>query len=1047
MASTIKLGKVKLVYKGSYSRTATYSSGDIVGFGTVSVGAGTTNNQLFIYKNETAKAGTYPYVRTCRGTTTIGVSTNIIDVTITDSNPGGDFNYTVVPTLSHVHSRYFPSNTKVLSKTTVSSNVVRIITSKKSNNNSSASNESIVIGARRISNRYDTQRNTVDWDLYSESTKFKGDFSSNSNYEIGDIVVKNNQSYICVTPVGTGNTEMFGSGLGPSTTTKTPDPDFDLIGAWETFLNADRYPYQKAALLPNTNPYGWEGHPYINPPSWGNTGVGSYYRGGIPWTLQNDIKDNVNAWRWNNSTLRYSTTYGMNVSFIDNDGNQVTSGGFNNDNNLGSNAGGDTAYVFGTFSEGNSFSNNSYYDNTSPAYGGLPFGDTKTKPKIIQYVRTFRGHLYLFSNGSVGVSGNNSTVKGFGDSTDNSSSLVKEIKRSSFRDRSIVKISAHDDARANASYASIAALDEQGELWVWGNNSTGQLGVGTEKINPCDITLGIDGGSGGGHDYVSSNDTTYYSPYCLGKIAFANKRIIDVAVGAYSMYALDEDGDLWSWGYNNIGELGYPTNDGFNATDRSRRPRKITTPLGFSWTGSALGGTITVTAGNITTNTTGVSYTKTGGTNASWDSQVYSSVGYAGTVAVSAKAGQTNGYISFGFSDDPATSASYTDMEFSWMFVSDGTLAIYEDSSSITLDRTYTYTTSTVLSIVYDAKDGFVNYYYDYDGDGRYVQLVRRVLKTTRTTAFDTTLYFDSSFYNTNANLNSISITNTVTPKTWNDYGGIQKFCVSNIEGGNIWLTVLDGQGYIWNCGRNNYGQLGQEDTTDNANTSSLRRRKFGSTGIAGRINNFWMAGPGQLTVFSVRSTANSNYNETWAVGYNGRYQLTDGSTTNRSTPVKIVGPGYRNAIGVSTHIQDIVTVVSGGSIAGTTANDVSFALDKNGYVFAFGYDKHGASGAIADGSNSLDICNNLSKMQQNGTSPYSWARVYLPNTVQGKCIDVYATCDYVVTTYPDVQSGLFLFDDGSVLTCGSNVPSSDLGIYPLDGLSIRTPVTLPGFI
>lgn len=1046
MASTIRLGKVKLVYKGSYDKTATYSKGDIVGFGTVSVGADSTNNQFFIYRNDSPKAGSYPYIRTCVGIATIGISTNIIDVTISDSNPGNDFNYTVTPSLSFVYSRYFPSNTKVILKSTISSSTVRITTSKKSNNSSSFSNENIVIGSRRISNRYDTQRNTLDWDLYSESTKFRGNFSGDNNYQIGDIVVKNNQSYICNSPIGVGNGDFFGSSLGPCTATKSPDPEFDLIGTWDPFLCADRYPHDKAALLPDTNPYGWMGHPYIPSPTWGNTGIGSYYRGGTPWTLQDDIKNNANAWRWNNSVIRYSTTYGMNVSFIDNDGNQLTSGGFHNDNNLGSNAGGDSQYVFGTFTEGNSFSNNSYYDNSSPAYGGLPFGETKTKPKIIQYIRTFRGHLYLFSNGSVGISGNNSTLRGFGDNTDNNSNLVKEIKRSSFRDRSIVKLSAADDARTNASYASIAALDDCGELWVWGNNGAGQLGVGTEKMNPCDVTIGIDSESGGGHDHPASSDNSYFSPYCLGKIAFADKRIIDIAVGSYSMYALDEDGDLWSWGYNNYGQLGYSTNDGFNSTDRSRRPRKITTPLGFSWTGSALGGTITVTAGNITTNTAGVSYTKTGGTNASWDSQVYSSVGYAGTVAVSAKAGQTNANIMFGFSDDPATSASYTDMEFSWYFLSDGTVQVYEDGSQQGLDKTYTYTTSTILSIVYDEKDGFVNYYYDRDGDGIYVQLARRVLKPTRTTAFNTPLYFDSSFYNTNANLNSIGITSTVTPKNWNHYGGIQKFCVSNIAGGANWLTVLDGQGYIWNCGGNGYGQLGQENASNNSNVSNIQRRKFGSTGISGRINNFWLVGPGYMTIFSVRSNVNSNYNETWAVGYNGRYQLTDGTATDRSTPVIINGPGYRNATGVSVYIQDIVTVISGGNVAGTTANNVSFALTKNGYVYAFGYDQHGASGAIADGSDSLNICQNNSKMQQNGTSAYSWARVYLPNTLQGKCIDAYATSDYVVTTYPDVQSSLFLFDDGSILGCGSNVPYNNLGMYPLDGFSIRTPVSLPGF-
>jgi alpha-tubulin suppressor-like RCC1 family protein len=1045
MSSTIKLGKVKLVYKGTYAPEVSYSKGDIVGLGTISVGDSATNNQIFIYKNESPKVGSYPYVRVCSGISTIGVSTNIIDVILTDNNPGGEFNFNVVPTLSFVYSKYFPSNTKVRSKSKISSNIVRVTTTKFSNNQSTASNEKIVVGTRRISNRYDIQRNTVDWDLYTESSKFRGDFSLDNKYDMGDIVVKNDQSYICLSPTSSGNDLTFGSGLGPSTTTKSPDPEFDYVGVWDCFLNSGRQDYQRASLLPNTNPYDWKGHPYIEPPRWGNTGIGSHYLGGTPWSLQQDIKNNPNVWRWNNTVTRYGHSFGMNVSFIDGDSNQLSSGGLSNNNNLGSNGGGDGDYVSGFFGESCSFSSNSYFDDTSPAYGGLPFSESKNKPKIIQYLRTFRGHLFLFSNGTVGISGSNTAMKGFGADTDTVSNLVKEIKRSSFRDRSIVKLSAHDDARANANYVTIGALDDAGELWVWGNNSVAQLGVGTEKMNPSDFTIGIDPGSGGGHDYIVSNDHNYFSPYCLGDVAFAGKKIIDFAVGNYSMYALDEDGDLWSWGYNNFGQLGYSTNDGFNATDRSRRPRKITTPLGFSWTGSALTSPVRtpVTMSEIIA---GRSYTKASGSVA-WDAQVYSLTGSAGTIAVSAKAGQTNRRIMFALDDDPAADANYTSLAFAWYFVDTGNAEIYENSNFITLDRTYAYTTNTVLSIVYDQNDGFVNYYYDRDGDGVYVQLVRRVLKTTRVTSFTTPLYFDSSFLDVGGNLNNIDISFSVTPKTWSDYGGIQKFSVSNIESGTCWLTVLDGQGYIWNCGTNGFGQLGQEDTTNNNNTSNLRKRKFGTTGIAGRINNFWQVGPGFMTIFSVRSSINSNYNETWGVGYNGRFQLTDGSSTNRSTPVIINGPGYRNAVGVTTYIQDIVTVTSGSSNGATGAANVSFAIDKNGFIYTFGFDNDGASGAIANGSNDLNICNNVSKMQQFGNSPQAWPRVYLPNTLQGKCIDALATGDHVVTTFPDVSSSLFLFDNNDILSCGSNVPSGNLGIYILDGVSIRTPVSLPGFV
>ena len=41
------------------------------------------------------------------------------------------------------------------------------------------------------------------------------------------------------------------------------------------------------------------------------------------------------------------------------------------------------------------------------------------------------------------------------------------------------------------------------------------------------------------------------------------------------LFAMDEDGNLWSWGYNNYGQLGYPTNTGFRSSDRSRTPKKL----------------------------------------------------------------------------------------------------------------------------------------------------------------------------------------------------------------------------------------------------------------------------------------------------------------------------------------------------------------------------------------------------------------------------------------------------------------------------------------
>ena len=90
------------------------------------------------------------------------------------------------------------------------------------------------------------------------------------------------------------------------------------------------------------------------------------------------------------------------------------------------------------------------------------------------------------------------------------------------------------------SWASVAtgalhtlAVKTDGTLWAWGYNYSGQLGLGnngrgTDKNVPTQV--------GEGTDWAS------------------------VAAGASHTLAVNTDGTLWAWGYNNEGELGLGNN-------------------------------------------------------------------------------------------------------------------------------------------------------------------------------------------------------------------------------------------------------------------------------------------------------------------------------------------------------------------------------------------------------------------------------------------------------------------------------------------------------
>jgi alpha-tubulin suppressor-like RCC1 family protein len=79
---------------------------------------------------------------------------------------------------------------------------------------------------------------------------------------------------------------------------------------------------------------------------------------------------------------------------------------------------------------------------------------------------------------------------------------------------------------SSGQYSTTAAIKTDGTLWTWGQNNYGQLGLG--------------------------NTTDYSSPKQVGALTNWSK----LGVGIYAVYSIKTDGTLWAWGYNNSGQLG-----------------------------------------------------------------------------------------------------------------------------------------------------------------------------------------------------------------------------------------------------------------------------------------------------------------------------------------------------------------------------------------------------------------------------------------------------------------------------------------------------------
>ncbi len=143
-------------------------------------------------------------------------------------------------------------------------------------------------------------------------------------------------------------------------------------------------------------------------------------------------------------------------------------------------------------------------------------------------------------------------------------------------------------------FGQVLMLTENGEVYAWGRNGKGQVGNGSvwNVRKPCKLpltnivqiccgghfSLALDGdgnlwgwGNNEYHTLSASQEEYYTTPI---RIETGDIRIASIAAGGYTVALLDEDGAVWTWGRNDLYQLGYET-----ARDYSATPRQVNLPL------------------------------------------------------------------------------------------------------------------------------------------------------------------------------------------------------------------------------------------------------------------------------------------------------------------------------------------------------------------------------------------------------------------------------------------------------------------------------------
>ncbi len=313
-------------------------------------------------------------------------------------------------------------------------------------------------------------------------------------------------------------------------------------------------------------------------------------------------------------------------------------------------------------------------------------------------------------------------------------------------------------------------------------------------------------------------------------------------------------------------------------------------------------------------------------------------------------------------------------------------------------------------------------------------------------------------------------------------------------------FAALDDQGHVWMWGYNGYGQLGIGGTNNQARAYQINPSYFDNKAVTrvigaggnygyfhavaddGSVYAWGYNGYGQLgngntaqqttpapiaiatPVKYVRSTGSGSYGTTYflcengdvySVGYNAYGQLGDGSTANRSTPLKLAG---------LSAVRDLYC--GGGNYT------FAFAVKTDGTLHSWGHNGYGQLGAgdavqqNAPGQRTVAGAAGVKQVLCNGTGSYgqtyllddeggAFACGYNGNGQLGmgdtaqrnsfQMVHLPAGCQGVVKEiggYSNSSStdGVWLLDDGRLFVCGAS-SSYSAGQHPNGAVYIPQPV------
>jgi alpha-tubulin suppressor-like RCC1 family protein len=399
------------------------------------------------------------------------------------------------------------------------------------------------------------------------------------------------------------------------------------------------------------------------------------------------------------------------------------------------------------------------------------------------------------------------------------------------------------------------ALKNDGTVWAWGNNGSGQLGNGTfttQSTAPVQVSglaeiTAVAAGSA--HTVALKNDGTVWAcgDNSYGQLGNVNTiysatpvpvsgitGVSSVAAGSAHTVALKSDGTAWTWGVNTFGQLG----NGTNAVS--------STPVSVS----GLTGGGAVAAGSAHTVAL-----KSDGTVWTWGVNTFGQLGNGTTTqsTIPVQVLQVSGFAG-------AASVAAGGYHSVAVKLSDGTVWAWGNNSKGQLGNGTTTGSPTPVQV--SQVSGLAGVFTGVTtvAAGGYHSVARKSDGTVWAWGFNFYGQLGNGTYGNNAS-SSTPVQVLLTG-------------VTSVAAGFNHTVALKDDGTVWAWGDNGYGQLGTGSTTQ----SLIPVQVTGLTGVIAVATGY------------NHTVALKDDGTVWAWGDNGYGQLGTGSTTQSTIPVQVTG-------------------------------------------------------------------------------------------------------------------------------------------------------------